>query len=246
MGKTLPGRYGKIMLVEQVASDKWLALCDCGREFETRGRAVVRGEIKTCGCRTGWHPEIGYRVGSIMVIDNSLDMRMDWQASKNRKAALCKCDCGKEFKLPTYRLYNKLTSGCQACNMTKFSRRDAAINSLRGRYKRQAETRGYSFELDREQFIDLIFNDCYYSGHPPVQVTIYKGYDLLYNGVDRKNNKLGYTVENSVACCGICNRAKSGMDYDAWIQWLKAFKAQGPDSALGSLVHLDVLTTEEV
>ena len=34
---------------------------------------------------------------------------------------------------------------------------------------------------------------------------------FLYNGIDRKNNNMGYTYTNSVSCCKLCNQAKNSL-----------------------------------
>ena len=38
--------------------------------------------------------------------------------------------------------------------------------------------------------------------------------------VDRKNNTIGYTLENSVPCCIICNKGKSTFSYEFFISWI--------------------------
>ena len=42
----------------------------------------------------------------------------------------------------------------------------------------------------------------------------------LYNGIDRKNNFLGYTLENIVPCCEKCNRAKHIMNLTEFKKWV--------------------------
>ena len=42
---------------------------------------------------------------------------------------------------------------------------------------------------------------------------MYKG-----NGIDRIDNNLGYTVQNSISCCKKCNYAKHKMSYDEFIE----------------------------
>ena len=42
----------------------------------------------------------------------------------------------------------------------------------------------------------------------------------MYNGIDRKNSNLGYSLENIVPCCFICNRGKSNMNYEDWKNYL--------------------------
>lgn len=85
------------------------------------------------------------------------------------------------------------------------------FNQLLNQYKKGARLRGYKFELTVDQFRELTKNNCYYCGSKPK--TKYK-HDkarpiaYIYNGIDRKNNDLGYNVENCVTCCKKCNYLK--------------------------------------
>ena len=45
--------------------------------------------------------------------------------------------------------------------------------------------------------------------------------DFLYNGIDRKDNNIGYIIENCVSCCGICNRMKMDMSYDDFLNHIR-------------------------
>lgn len=63
-------------------------------------------------------------------------------------------------------------------------------------YKYNAKRRGYPFNLTFGQFIEVTNQQCVYCG------------SFGPNGVDRKNNDEGYTLENSVACCFLCNHMK--------------------------------------
>ena len=36
-----------------------------------------------------------------------------------------------------------------------------------------------------------------------------------------RNNLLGYTVENCLPCCQICNGAKSDMTYEEFMSWIQ-------------------------
>lgn len=42
-----------------------------------------------------------------------------------------------------------------------------------------------------------------------------------YNGIDRKNNSKGYTLENAVPCCGQCNIAKASFTEHEFISWVR-------------------------
>jgi hypothetical protein len=103
------------------------------------------------------------------------------------------------------------------------------------KYKGNARRRNYSFELSYEQFYELIYSDCFYCGAPPsnlqgknggkpVGVNGQKIGTALYSGVDRKDNTKGYTVDNAVACCIQCNRAKSDYSWDEWTSWIDRLK----------------------
>lgn len=88
---------------------------------------------------------------------------------------------------------------------------DGLIRQLYAHYKQKAKKRELVFLLDIEDFKGLISQPCFYCGELPKQVyrpTRYKT-PLIYNGIDRVTNELGYTSSNCVTCCKKCNRAKS-------------------------------------
>lgn len=63
-------------------------------------------------------------------------------------------------------------------------------------YKGGAVRRGHEFLLPFEQFVQHFKSNCHYCGKPEAM------------GIDRVDNSLGYTQENSVPCCHFCNRMK--------------------------------------
>jgi hypothetical protein len=75
-------------------------------------------------------------------------------------------------------------------------------------YKRSAKYRRLSFSLSREQFIDLVNGNCFYCAN--------KETDTL-TGIDRKDSKLGYDLENCVSCCKICNYMKGSCQLNVFI-----------------------------
>ena len=68
-------------------------------------------------------------------------------------------------------------------------------------YKRRAQSRNLCFELTEEYFTELTFSSCYLCGK--VSENQHR------NGVDRRDNTNGYTIENSSSCCGGCNYMKN-------------------------------------
>jgi hypothetical protein len=65
------------------------------------------------------------------------------------------------------------------------------------KYKAQAKSRNYPFELDEDQFLSFWEKPCHYCGDKIDGI-----------GIDRIDNSLGYTIENCVPCCEDCNRMK--------------------------------------
>jgi hypothetical protein len=90
-------------------------------------------------------------------------------------------------------------------------------------YKRNAKTRNYVWDLDFQNFIELINGNCYYCGiekcSPFIWRYKYEEKSLLLNGVDRIDNSIGYTKENSVSCCKTCNFAKNELSFDEFKKW---------------------------
>jgi hypothetical protein len=70
------------------------------------------------------------------------------------------------------------------------------LNSL----KEGATKRRLEFALSDEEVLAMFGQPCHYCG-------LASSPDYL-TGVDRKDNALGYTVDNCVPCCATCNRAK--------------------------------------
>lgn len=80
--------------------------------------------------------------------------------------------------------------------------------------------------MNKAQFKEIISRKCFYCDGEPKDFFKRENDNgkYLYNGIDRKINHLGYTVNNSLPCCRICNRAKSDMNYDDFVIYISKFK----------------------
>ncbi len=75
-------------------------------------------------------------------------------------------------------------------------------------------------------FLKLIESSCYYCYNVCSNLlNVRNKYIMPYNGIDRINNNLGYSKDNVVSCCKICNRAKDKMSQDDFYRWLAAAHA---------------------
>lgn len=142
----------------------------------------------------------------------------------------CVCDCGTMVDVKGTRLRKGLTKscGCLKRDMYKDNSKHfklvegrAAMNALRMRYRWGAKKRGLCWALSDDHFETLTSAPCYYCGVPPSQVYSGKSYNgsVVYNGIDRTDNLIGYTIGNCVSCCGVCNRAKDTMTLEEFRSW---------------------------
>jgi hypothetical protein len=80
-------------------------------------------------------------------------------------------------------------------------------------YRDNSSRRGHEFKINREDFIRLTTQNCFYCGVEPKQGTKNKLGEITfkYNGLDRIDSGIGYQIDNVVTCCHKCNRAKYTM-----------------------------------
>lgn len=79
-----------------------------------------------------------------------------------------------------------------------------------GSYKYVCKRKGIKLNLDIDEFIDFIYQKCFYCGKIP---------DFKHpNGIDRKNQNLGYDLDNCVPCCTECNYMKRKMSDKEFIE----------------------------
>ena len=140
----------------------------------------------------------------------------------------CQCECGtqKYVRHSNLRSGNVNSCGCLAKELLSARAKplkDVLINKTQTSYKRNARIRGYEWSLSNEDYIDLINKNCFYCGSMPYhEVKHYykdKEAGLPFNGIDRVDNKLGYTKDNCVTCCRTCNSAKGELSFEEFKEW---------------------------
>lgn len=142
----------------------------------------------------------------------------------------CKCDCGKIVNIVSTSLTRSLTRSC-GCYFIETAGRNgktlppgrAAFNVLIYTYKKGAKKRDLEWNLSEEQFKVLVDENCVYCGEIPKQSVnnAELNGDYIHNGIDRLNNKKGYTIQNSVTCCGTCNWLKSRFHESEFLQQIE-------------------------
>jgi hypothetical protein len=107
---------------------------------------------------------------------------------------------------------------------------DAARGAVLKSYQNSAKKRNLVFELTDGQFLELTKQDCWYCGTGPAQIRYAENSKkkqkvsdryCFYNGVDRLDNIIGYTINNSVPCCGKCNKMKMVLPVEDFLRQVK-------------------------
>ena len=145
----------------------------------------------------------------------------------------CICKCGKEVTARRDSLVSGDKKSC-GCLKSEATARTGRNNKGRGlvttlikrvlyNYKHSARAKNVPFLLEYTDFLRLLEQNCYYCGMCPTNKSYNYTKDtaFIYNGIDRKDNTQGYTLENCVPCCSICNKAKRDMPYNEFINWIE-------------------------
>jgi hypothetical protein len=138
----------------------------------------------------------------------------------------CICDCGNRAKVATSKLISNHTKSC-GCRLQEYfasislDEGEGATRALFRDYQINASRDNREFDLNLQQFKELIFSNCYYCASKPSRSTkrLNNG-QIKYNGIDRVDNSLGYTLSNCVACCTTCNLAKRDMEQTQFTSWI--------------------------
>ncbi len=228
------------MVVAVAATDKkapdgsiiWTMQCDCGTRFERAASRFTRQ--KSCGCKTKNNS------GQMQVLDltgfqgkGSVALRPTNKRSHTYTVWVMRClECGDEFETAAYNITKGVAAHrCPAWNAkyrphigrTPIPNSGAHVNALYANYRQAAKNRQLSFELTKEEARHLFEQPCHYCGAPPAlrynNPNLHGSY--AWNGIDRVDSAIGYTVANCVPCCSICNFAKRDMAVTDFLDWVQ-------------------------
>lgn len=137
-------KYGRLTLIKKDSnnSDKWICLCECGREISVYISNVTSGKTSSCGCKrqetSSLHAKqlnnqrseeclkeyIGKTFNQLTIL------KKDEEKTKlfNKTYVLCQCNCGCE-SIVSVRLDSILDNNTTSCGTTK-SRGNMLINSI--------------------------------------------------------------------------------------------------------------------
>lgn len=156
-----------------------------------------------------------------------------------------RCDCGTEKQLKPYCVMKGGTKscGCFKAKLISDAHRieHAGPRLWYSKYKDSARNRGLEFLLSFDEFFNIVIKNCRYCNAAPqdktqMLFTIRKKASLrvgkphlrdcdyfrcVVNGVDRVDSSRGYSVDNCVSCCEMCNSMKLDYEFETWILHMK-------------------------
>ena len=140
----------------------------------------------------------------------------------------CVCECGTAKVVQTGNLTNGASTQCRKCGplistTNHLHTGEAACNEVISSYTKGARVRSIEWALTREQAKDLFSGLCFYCGTEPTNVFFRKILNgkFIYNGIDRVDSSLGYTIDNCVSCCTTCNYMKRSLSLDNFTKHVK-------------------------
>ncbi|HWY34177.1 MAG TPA: hypothetical protein VNX68_05990 [Nitrosopumilaceae archaeon] len=228
---TLIGKvFGLLTVIDLVKTDKpaksggrlWKCKCSCGNECNVNTGNLHSSNTKSCGCIQS--PDlIGQKFGKLTAIK--------YEGIRNtRSTYLCECECGgtkivraSQLKSGAVKSCGCLRSGYLKDGIRNLGKGVAIRNLIIGTYKGNAEKNNREFTLTIERCETLFSGNCFYCAEPPsrIRTNIRTKDSFTYNGIDRVDNNLGYTNENSVSCCTDCNLRKRSESKEDFLKWVK-------------------------
>lgn len=189
----------------------WECECKCGTKKNITSIGITHKKAKMhCGCDQDW---TGKKFGRLTVLKKISGL------GNHAAKILCKCDCGVEKIVWGGSLHQGTVKSC-GCIKAR-SEEHSCFTIVMSSYHKHAKVRSLEFKLDRETFVKLALQPCFYCGtvesNTMNRKTKYQGVlSLKYNGIDRLNNDDGYLPENCVSCCKICNYMKRSLSLYEW------------------------------
>lgn len=136
-------------------------------------------------------------------------------------------------------------------------RRPALERRVYKYYETNSKRRGVKFNILLEDFVPYLHQNCFYCGAQPSN-RMAPNYGngrkskstLIYSGIDRKDNKKGYTKYNIVSCCKRCNRIKSDIfSFEEMIslsEFLKKLPKASVESAQDAEARLESILRQRI
>lgn len=215
--------FGYLRVLSRSTDDarKWLCLCtQCNSTKIALGYGLVHGQTISCGCVKSPSKRLidltGKTFGKWTVLSRSERREIYRVYFYN-----CRCACGTVKQVRSSGLTDGSSQSCGGC-LNLMAPGTSGFKTLIGRYRNRAKKCQLDWSLTSAECGNLFSLDCHYCGVPPNQLCNARtGIGMfVYNGLDRVDNSCGYSMDNVVPCCKVCNAAKSAMTLDEFKAWV--------------------------
>ncbi len=216
-------RYGRLLVLKeegrQIGLVTWKCQCDCGKITVVTGNNLRSGITRSCSCLQKdtaagdlTIDEIGNVHGRLTVIEKA-------ESHNGYARWVCRCECGKTTEAAGSSLRSGGTRSCgclgrenasMALKMFGIGTKRKSKPSMAG-YMKRTEKRGLPWDLSSYRFEEMIRMPCHYCGAEA----------KMYNGIDRMDSNDGYTENNVVPCCSICNLFKRDLPYEGFLELIR-------------------------
>lgn len=137
----------------------------------------------------------------------------------------CQCCCGNTTLVYGWCLRKGETKSCGCFRSEKGLQPGQAGFLVAAREcRRGAARRGIPFDLTEADLASLFPQACHYCGSPPsrfVGTRVTNAFNRYScNGIDRIDNTKGYSPDNVVPACWMCNRTKGTQDSKSFLTWV--------------------------
>lgn len=187
---------------------------------------------------------IGQKFGKLIVISEAKKQDL----KKMRAIWNCECDCGEIIIVSTNNLTTGNTKSCGCLKIEKVKQNQKLSLKTITKYKPHIATarrlwKSYCYQdkqctLSFDEWFNFSQQNCFYCDLNPS--TLYNYFltkvdasqqakdngNFLYNGIDRVDNSKSHTIDNVVACCQICNRAKNERSLQEFQQYITNLKIE--------------------
>jgi hypothetical protein len=232
--KDLKGKqFERLTVIERAPSMKgrsrWKVKCKCG-EVKTVDQSALHKGLKSCNClarekarenvaalQQARRAQTAHSLEGLRLKYATVVERKGFKNGQSIWRAIC--DCGNEFEATGAKLKfgSKKTCGCKNGLTPERTMRNELYKSCSA----QAKRRKLSWEISDLDFDRLSKENCHYCGIEPsgVWARPRRG-SYAYTGLDRRDNKIGYTATNVLPCCKDCNYAKKSLPYAEFQDWM--------------------------
>jgi len=160
----------------------------------------------------------------VLLMKRCLDCSTKFEPKANKKY------CNPKCRIAAQKIRDKLGIRIQEKSdkwkTSVLVSKDKALSTEYKRYGKDAERRhagNMSFDLTENEFKALAVSDCMYCGDKPSIVTHSGKYRR--SSIDRLDHKQGYIYSNCIPSCWPCNRMKSVLGYEEFIERVRKISA---------------------